>query len=101
MAKRAFLIGRTQSVIDDVIKQLDTPEIQLIGGTGITDLQSAFDQAQIDHVIIGGGLDLDTRLEIVREVFQHSNATFVHMNSPSGPESFLPFVRSVLNGFRQ
>jgi precorrin-6B methylase 2 len=101
MTKRAFLIGRTQSVIDDVVEQLGTPEMQLAGGTRITDLQSAFDHAQIDHVFIGGGLDVDTCLEIVREIFQHSNATFVHMNSPSGPRSFLPFVRSVLSGFSQ
>jgi hypothetical protein len=101
MAKRAFLIGRTQSVIDDVIEQLSSPDTQLVGGTAIADLGSAFDKGRIDHVIIGGGLELDARLEIVREVFQRSNATFVHMNSPSGPESFLPFVQSVLNGFRE
>ena len=52
----------------------------------------------IDHAIIGGGIDLARRIEIVREVFTLSDSTTVHMNSPSGPESFLPFVRSVLSG---
>jgi hypothetical protein len=28
-----------------------------------------------------------------------SETTTVHMNSPPGPASFLPFVRSILAGF--
>jgi hypothetical protein len=49
-------------------------------------------------VIVGGGLDLDTRLRIVRSVFESSSSTTVHMNSPSGPDSYLPFVRAMLRG---
>jgi hypothetical protein len=85
-------------VIDDVIAQLEIPEIELSGGTGIDTVRSAFERGSVDHVIIGGGLDLDTRLEIVRMIFRTSRSTTVHLNSPSGPESFLPFVRAVLAG---
>jgi hypothetical protein len=35
--------------------------------TGIDDLRSAFAEVDFDHVIMGAGLDLETRLEIVRE----------------------------------
>jgi len=62
-------------------------------------VRSAFAQADIDHVIIGAGLDLETRLEIVREIFLTSDTTTVHMKDfASGPDGFLPFVRSVLTG---
>jgi hypothetical protein len=54
--------------------------------------------SEFDHVIVGGGLDLDTRLRIVRSVFESSSSTTVHMNSPSGPDSYLPFVRAMLRG---
>jgi len=44
------------------------------GGTRGDDGRSAFGQADIDHVIVGGGLDRQTRAEIVREVFQASGS---------------------------
>jgi hypothetical protein len=56
-------------------------------------------QAEVDHVIIGGGLDIETRAELVREVFYSSDRATVHMKDQmSGPEGFLPFVRAVLAG---
>lgn len=96
---RAVLVGATQSVIDDVIARLDIPDLELSGGTGVEAVRSAFRAGAIDHVIIGGGLDLNVRLDVVREVFQSSQSTTVHMNSPSGPASFLPFARAVATGF--
>jgi hypothetical protein len=95
---RAVLVGATQSVIDDVIARLDIPDVHLSGGTGVGAVRSAFDAGAVDHVIIGGGLDLDVRIDVVREVFQTSHSTTVHLNSPSGPASFLPFVRAVISG---
>ncbi|MBO0709423.1 MAG: hypothetical protein J2P43_16390 [Candidatus Dormibacteraeota bacterium] len=86
-------------MIDDVIARLEAPDVQLSGGTGVGAVRSAFDAGAVDQVIIGGGLDLGVRLEVVREVFQSSQSTTVHMNSPSGPASFLPFVRAVITGF--
>ena len=61
--------------------------------------QAAFAQTKIDHVVMGAGIDLETRLQIVREIFQASDTTTVHMKDrASGPEGFLPFIRSVLRG---
>lgn len=66
MTKHVLLLGRSGVVIDDVQKQLGMPGIQLLGGTGIDDVRSAFAQADIDHVVMGAGIDLEARLEIVR-----------------------------------
>jgi hypothetical protein len=41
----------------------------------------------------------EARLEIVREIFLASDKTTVHLKDfASGPDGFLPFVRSVLAG---
>ena len=95
---KVLLVGRTPAVIDDVIRALDVPHVYFSKGSTLEEVQNIMAQSQVDHVIVGGGLDLRTRLQIVEHVFQSSSSTTVHMNSPSGPESYLPFVRSVLRG---
>ena len=68
-----------------------------IGGAGIDDVRSAFAQQTIDHVILGAGIDIEKRLEIIREVFLLSATTTVHMkDQASGPRGFLPFVRALV-----
>ena len=48
---------------------------------------------------MGAGIDLETRLAIVREIFRSSDTTTVHMKDrASGREAFLPFARSVMHG---
>ena len=97
--RNVLLLGRRQVVNDNVTRQLDIPGVQLISGTGIDDVRSAFARADVDHVIIGAGIDLETRLQIVREIFQSSDATTVHMKDRrTGADGFLPFIRSVLRG---
>ena len=99
--KTVLILGRRHSVVDDAQRQLelDLPDTHLLEGISIEDARSAFAQTKIDHVIMGAGIDLDTRLEIVREVFQTSDTTSVHMKDrASGPEGFLPFIRAVLRG---
>jgi hypothetical protein len=99
MTKNVLLLGRREAVIDDVKRHLDLADIQLIGETGLDDVRSAFARASIDHVIMGAGIDLETRLQIVHEVFQLSDSTTVHMKDrTTGPQGFRPFVRSVLGG---
>jgi len=101
MTKRVLLLGVMAPVLDDVQQQLQMPDIEFLGGTGVDDVRPAFAQADIDHVIVGGGLDLETRVEMVREVFQSSDIATVHLKDHlSGPEGFLPFVRSVLLGLK-
>ena len=99
MTRRVLLLGRLGVVVEDAQRQLQLPDVQLLVATGLDEVRSAFAQADIDHVIMGAGLDLEARLEIVREIFLASETTTVHMKDvASGPDGFLPFVRSVLAG---
>jgi hypothetical protein len=99
MTRNVLLLGRLGVVVEDAQRQLRMPDVRLFAATGLDGVRSAFAQADIDHVIMGAGLDLEVRLEIVREVFRASDRTTVHMKDvASGPEGFLPFVRSVLAG---
>lgn len=99
MTKRILLLGATTVVLEEARQRLAIPDIELFGGTRADDVRQAFRQADIDHVIIGGGLDLDTRAAMAREVFQSSDKATVHMKDQmSGPEGFLPFARAVLAG---
>jgi len=99
MTTTVLLLGRTDAVVGEARQRLGTPGIEVLGGTGIDDVRSALAGNRVDHVIMGAGLDLDTRLEIIREIFQSSDTTTVHMkDGASGPEGFQPFVRAVLSG---
>lgn len=93
-----LLVGRTPAVIADVLEKVDAPAATFHTASGLGDVAARLERTQVDHVILGGGLDLETRLQIVRSVFESSKSTTVHMNSPSGPDSYLPFVRAVLRG---
>jgi len=78
--------------------QLQMPDVPLFGGTGIDDVRTTFGRTSIDSVIIGGGIDPETRLEIVREIFLLSETTSVHMKDvAAGPQGFLPFLQSTFN----
>lgn len=101
MTKRILLLGVKATVLDDVRQQVPMSDVELLAGTGVDDVRSAFAHADLDHVIMGGGLDLETRLAVVREVFQSSDRATVHLKDHlSGPEGFLPFVRAVLAGLK-
>jgi hypothetical protein len=77
VARNVLLLGLKGVVVDDVKDQVHVADIQLFGGTGIDDVRTTFERTSIDSVIMGGGIDLETRLEIVREIFQLSNTTSV------------------------
>ena len=61
MAKTVLLLGVRADLLDTVKKELQTPGVEFLAGTGVADAEAAFRQADIDHVIIGGGLDLEAR----------------------------------------
>ena len=97
--RKVLLLGKGGIDAGEVRGQLSMPEFELFGGGSMDDLRATFSSAKIDHVIMGAGLPLEVRLEIVREIFLLSNTTTVHMKDyDSGPEGFVPFVRSVLTG---
>jgi hypothetical protein len=99
MGRTILLLARLGVVVDDAQRQLGRSDIQLIGGTGIDDVRSAFARGKVDHVIMGAGIDLETRLQIIGEIFHLSDQTTVHLKDQvSGAEAFLPFVRALLGG---
>ena len=99
MTKRVLLLGRLPNLVEEFQGQLNMPSLDLVGGAGVDDVRSALAQGDIDHVIVGGGLDLSIRLEAVQEVFRSSDRATVHLKDHlSGPEGFVPFARSVLEG---
>jgi hypothetical protein len=99
MAKRVLLVGVKAAVLEDVARELRMPEIEFVTGTGVAEVRSVLRQADVDHVIVGGGLDIAVRGELVQEVFQSSDRATIHMKDQmSGSEGFGPFARAVLAG---
>jgi hypothetical protein len=92
-----LLVGLKESVVDGVRQQIDLADVELHLALDIDGVRDTFAEVPIDHVVMGAGLDLDTRLAIVREIYALSDRTTVHMKDrASGPDGFLPFVRSVV-----
>ena len=99
MSKNVLLLGRTPFVLDDVRKSLAVQDVTLFSGTTLDDVRQAFDKHLIDMVILGAGLNLEVRLQIVKHIFTVSNSTTVHMKDwDSGPQGMLPFVNGILKG---
>ena len=56
----------------------------------------------IDTVIMGAGIELEKRLDIVRYIFNTSDTVTIHMKDyATGPEGFVPFINNVLTGMMQ
>lgn len=101
MGMTVLLLGRKGIVLDDVRRELSVQDVTLLGGTSLDDVRTAFAERSVDVVIMGAGIDLETRLEIVRRIFAVSNSTTVHMKDfDSGPSGMLPFVDGILRGLR-
>jgi NAD(P)H-flavin reductase len=102
MTKKILLLGRKGIIVENARSQIGDHDLEIYGGTGIDDVRSTFTEAKIDHVFMGAGIELEKRLEIVREVFRLSDSATVHMkDASSGPQGFLPFVRAVLAGLKE
>ncbi len=99
MAKNILLLGRTGAVLDAVRPGVDIVGVTLHAGTTLDDVRRIFASERIDTVIMGAGIDLALRLEIVEFVFGESTATTVHMkDKDSGPEGMKSFVNGILGG---
>jgi hypothetical protein len=97
--KTCLLLGRKGIIVDEVKDNIDATAIKLFSGTSLQDVKETFDQNDIDIVIMGAGIDINDRLDIIRYILESSNSTTVHMKDwASGPEGMLPFVNGVLNG---
>ena len=97
--KNVLLLGRKGIVLDDIRKKVAVQDVTLFSGTSLDDVRNVFGAHSIDIVILGAGLDLEMRLEIVKYIFTFSTSTTVHMKDrDSGPQGMLPFVNGVLTG---
>ena len=96
--KNCLLLGRKATIVDNVKNGIDSTTINLFGGTNLQEVKTIFSQHTIDIVIMGAGIDLQNRLEIIKYVFETSNSTSVHMKDwDSGPAGMLPFVNAALS----
>jgi DNA-binding response OmpR family regulator len=97
MNRNVLLVGRKAIVLDDVREGLAVQDVTLFSATTLDDVRKVLDEHAIDMVIMGAGIDLDTRLQIVRHIFEASSSTTVHLKDrDSGPQGFLPFVKGLL-----
>lgn len=84
-------------VIDNVKKNLAVKDVTIFGGTSVHDIRETLDNHQIDIVIMGAGIDIDTRCDMIKVIFSMSDSTTVHMkDSHSGNEGMVPFVNGIL-----
>lgn len=98
MPRRVLLVGLRGVVVDEAQTQLNLPDLDVVGCTSVVEVRAALDAGPVDTVIIGGGLDLPVRLEMVREVLSRSDTATVHLKDhASGSAGFLPFAKSVLS----
>jgi hypothetical protein len=102
MTKKVLLLGRTIIVLDDIKQQLDVKNLELFGGTSLEDVQAVFEKSTMDTVIMGAGINLALRLQIIEHIFTVSKGTTIHMKDwNSGPQGMLPFVNGILNGLNE
>jgi hypothetical protein len=86
-------------LVENFERELGQEDMELLSGTDLDALRAALADRDVDHVILGGGLDIATRADAVREVFRLSDKATVHMKDQmSGPEGFVPFARALLSG---
>jgi hypothetical protein len=65
--------------VENFRRELGQEDVELLTGTDLDGLRAPFVDRDVDHVILGGGLDIATRADAVREVFRLSDKATVHM----------------------
>ena len=99
MTKKVLLLGKTPFEMEDWKAELADYKIELFSGTSINDVKNAFETHPMDMVIMGAGIEIEVRLQIIKHIFSVSNATTVHLKDwDSGKDGMKPFVHGVLKG---
>jgi hypothetical protein len=96
--KKILLVGKQ---LISIPPQLNIKDVQYFAAPDLKTIQEIFEKNNnaIDIVIMGAGIGLEKRLEVVRHVFNVSNTTSVHMKDrETGPQGFVPFINRVLSG---
>ena len=99
MIRHILLLGRTPFDPEALQAAITRTDITISTGTSLQEAEAAFESAPVDMVIMGAGIPLAERLEIVRRVFELSDSTTVHMKDrSSGKGGMMAFVNGVLGG---
>lgn len=99
MTTHILLLGRTAFDSDAVRADISTPDVTFSTGSSLEETVAAFESGPVDMVIMGAGIPLSDRLEIVKRVFEISESTTVHMKDrSSGMGGMMTFVNGVLRG---
>jgi hypothetical protein len=98
--KKILLVGKMLTKVPPA-DQLALKDAAYFAAGDLPGVQKIFESNKnsINVVIMGAGIELEKRIEIVRYVFNTSKITTVHMKDwETGPEGFVPFINSVLTG---
>jgi hypothetical protein len=98
--KKILLVGKQLTSVPS-LDQLIIKDANYFAAPDLKTVQQIFEKNNnvIDIVIMGAGIELEKRLEVVRYVFNTSNTTTVHMKDwETGPQGFVPFINRVLTG---
>jgi hypothetical protein len=98
--KKVLLVGRLLTNVPPP-NELVIQNAEYFAASSLAEVQIVFEQNHnaIDIVIMGAGIELEKRLEIVKYIFDTSNITSVHMKDwITGPDGFVPFINNVLTG---
>jgi len=99
VAKNLLLIGRRGKVLDALCEQLKTDRIHLYSASTLEVVLTLLQEKSIDVAVIGNGLGIDLRCELVRYITTNHPATTIHMKDwSSGPDGIQKFVESVMKG---
>lgn len=95
-----LLVGGTPSGHDEARAALDPAlDLELLTGDSLEDVEHVFSNHAVDSVIVGAGVDPDTRVAILRHVLAVSDSTTVHVKDrDSGRDGMMPFANGVLTG---
>jgi hypothetical protein len=78
--KKVLLVGKSLTNVPP-LEQLIIKDVRYFAAPDLKTAQQVFEENSnaIDIIIMGAGIELEKRLEIVRYVFNTSNTTTIHM----------------------
>ena len=96
-----LVTGRQQAVGDAVARDLDLSDVTVHVATDLREVAAVVRDVDVAHVFVGPGMDTETRLDVVREVLDHSGTACIHLKGTTrGPEGARDFVRGIVTGLR-
>ena len=98
--KKILLVGKGLIAVPP-LDQFTIKDVQYFAAPDLKTVKQVFEKNNngIDIVIMGAGIDIEKRLEVVKYVFNTRNTTTVHMKEwETGPAGYVPFINRVLTG---